>query len=88
MLVGNTGGMEKRFLSKWSSLYVFGGVVFVLFASAEVQTWAMPESETTQSINVSGEKVEIYVADKANTDISYTKFNKAFSENPKAGENA
>ena len=51
----------------------------------------MPESETkikVQSINVSGEKVEIYVADKANTDISCTYFNKTFSEYSKGGENA
>ena len=60
-------------------MYVFGGLVFVLFASAEVQPWAMPESDKhvrVESYKINAEKTPVNAGTKNIT--SYT--NGAFSD--------
>ena len=62
-----------------------GGIVFVLFTNAEVQPWAMPESEKKMRIEmytVSGDKMSVNSADDF-----YSYSNKGFSDVSKETEN-
>ena len=66
---------------------MFGGIVFVLFASAEVEPWAMPESEKKVRIEVytaSGDEISV---DSASRSKSYLHSNSAFSDVSKELEN-
>ena len=66
-------------------MYAVGGIVFVLFASAEVEPWAMPESD--KHVRIESYKTSVEKTPVSASDNTYSYTNNAFSDVQKELEN-